>query len=172
MNARLLSKLEYPYREMLESLKDVRGYDEFVEFIRPRVRKNNDWKAEVLALFEINKARHPLIEICSQESSTPEGVFKVSNGLGIIEAARIGYLFDTNFEKQERINEIEDSVKSIIKLRRGRHSAHNVKIEIDNMDEPISDTQFENARNAVARLLKEERLPPMSVITEIGRISV
>jgi len=46
MNARLISKLDYPYREMLQSLmqslKDVKGHDEFLsKFIGPKVRKND-----------------------------------------------------------------------------------------------------------------------------------
>ena len=121
MNARFLSKLDYPYREMLQSLKDIKGYDEFVKFIGPRLSKNNDWKAEVCALFEINKTRHPLVEICSQESSKPEGIFKVGDKLGIIEAAKIGYLFDTNDENRKKINKIVNCFKPVTNLFKGQY---------------------------------------------------
>jgi hypothetical protein len=172
MNAHLLSKLDYPYGEMLQSLKDVKGYDEFIKFIGPRVRKNDDWKAEVCALFEINKTRHPLIEICSQQSSTPEGIFKVSGGLGIIEAAKIGYLFDTNNENRKRINKIVNCFKPLANLLTGQYSAHNVRIEVYNTDKIISDSELEDARNAIAVSLRQKKTPLISVITGFGRIAI
>jgi hypothetical protein len=172
MNARWLSKLDYPYREMLQSLRDVKGADEFIKFIGPRVHKDDAWKAEVCGLFEINKTRHPLIEICSQQSSTPEGIFKVSDRLGIIEAAKIGYLFDTSYENRKRINKIVNCFKPIVNLLTGQYSAHNIRIEVDNTDVTISDTELKDARNVLAQLLREGRTLPISVNVGFGRMAV
>ncbi len=60
MKASFISKLDHPYGQMLQSLEHVKGYHEFLDYIRPRVPKNDDWKAEVFALYEINKTKHPL----------------------------------------------------------------------------------------------------------------
>lgn len=170
---KLLSKLEYPYNEMLESLKDVRGYNEYLkDFISYRIRKNDHWKAEVSALFELNKERHPLIEICSQKVSEPEGIFKADNGLGIIEAAKIGYLFDTTYEKRTIINRIQNYFKPIGKLFKGQYSEHHLRIEIDEIDGKISDVELEKTKEAAIQLLREGRIPPQSIMTSFGRIIV
>lgn len=172
MNARLLSKLDYPYREMLQSLNGAKGYDEFVGFIGDRIRKNDDWKAEVCALYEINQPKHPLIEICSQDSQTPEGIFKLGDEMGIIEAAKIGYLFTTDYEKRTKINRIENFFKPISNLFSGQYSGHNLRIEIVNIDEPISEAEMEEAKNALTQLLRERRTLPISITTSFGKISV
>jgi hypothetical protein len=157
---------------MLRSLKDIKGYDEFVKFIGPRLNKNDDWKAEVCALFEINKTRHPLIEICSQQSSTPEGIFKVGDKLGIIEAAKIGYLFDTNDENRKRINKIVNCFKPVANLLKGQYLSHNVRIEINDTDDIVADSELEDARNAISESLKQGKTPPISVITRFGKIAI
>jgi hypothetical protein len=157
---------------MLQSLNGVKGYDEFVKFIGNRIRKNDDWKAEVCALYEINKPRHPLVEICSQESQTPEGIFELSGEVGIIEVAKIGYLFTTHYEKKTKINRIANFFKPISNLFSGQYLGHNLRIEIDNIDEPISKAEMEKAKNAVTQLLKERRALPISITTDFGKISV
>ena len=100
---------KYPYDEMLKALASVKGYEQFTNFIKERAlqrnrRKSNDWKAEVKALFEINKKAHPLVEICSHMESEPEGIFKIDNELGIIEAAFVRYLFTGSDIKRKLYN--------------------------------------------------------------------
>lgn len=165
------SQLDYPYREMLQFLNGVKGYDEFVKFIGDRIRKNDDWKAEVCALYEINKPKHPLIEICSQNFQTPEGIFKLGDEMGIIEASKIGYLFDTSHEKRKIINRIENCFKPISGLLVGQYSAHNIRIEVDNIDVIIPNTELENGKESVVELLKA-RKKPILVTTGFGRIAV
>lgn len=71
-------QLDYPYNKMLDALKDINGFYELK--IRILRSKSDDWKAEVKALYEINKLTHPLIEICSHKIAEPEGIFQLNNG--------------------------------------------------------------------------------------------
>lgn len=73
-----------PYHLMLNLLKDITGYKEFCNFIDSGSSSNEDWKAEIKALFEINKGMHPLISICSQNESEPEGIFEINDKNGIL----------------------------------------------------------------------------------------
>lgn len=43
--------LEYPYKEMLEDLSPIHGYDSFCKFLKQRVPLGSDWQAEVKGLF-------------------------------------------------------------------------------------------------------------------------
>jgi hypothetical protein len=98
---RLLA-LEAPYGEMLSSLSAVDGHTQFVEWLRSRTLNDLAWRAELKALYEINKPQHPLTRICSHEAGEPEAIFRVVDGeyTGIVECAFVKYLFDTHHEKE------------------------------------------------------------------------
>ncbi len=173
MNTQLFSGLNYPFRNMLQSLEGIKGYDEYLsQFIVNRMRKDRDWEAEVCALFEINKPKHPLVEICSQEPSKPEGIFELSGKLGIIEAAKIGYLFDTNDEYRTKINRIQNHFTPVLKFLRGEYDSHNVRIEVNSASDNIPDDELEQAKTAIIQEMKEEKTPPLRIATPFGNISI
>lgn len=60
-----MNNLQTPYDLMLNSLSNVLGFKEYCDFLKKRISLNNDWKAEIKSLFEINKYGHPLERICS-----------------------------------------------------------------------------------------------------------
>ena len=111
----VMNTISTPFNSMLNSLRNIYGYPEFCDFINKRLNSNEDWRAEVKALFEINKNIHPLVRICSQSKSEPEGVFKIKDKEGIIEVAVVRYSFDNNFEKNKTINIIKNYLKPLTK---------------------------------------------------------
>lgn len=108
-----MNNLQTPYDLMLNSLSNVLGFKEYCDFLKKRISLNNDWKAEIKSLFEINKYGHPLERICSFSESEPEGIFKFKEGYGFIEAAFIGYLFNMNYEKNKTINKIKNILEPL-----------------------------------------------------------
>jgi hypothetical protein len=77
------------YNQMLERLSAIDGYDSFLTKIQESRENRNDFRAEVKALFEVNKPHHPLFKISSAEHKEPEGHFTIleTNQNGIVESA-------------------------------------------------------------------------------------
>ncbi|MEK6707004.1 MAG: hypothetical protein AABZ06_14595 [Bdellovibrionota bacterium] len=90
-----------PYGEMLQSLSSVNGFPAYAKWLRKRINQDKSWKAEIHALFEINKSGHPLQKITSSEENEPEGFFLLRGQEALVEAAFVGYQFDRNQEKQK-----------------------------------------------------------------------
>ena len=104
-----------PYDEMMDELKGVGGYEDFVKFVQNRSLSTDHFKAEVKALFEINKKQHPLTKICSQDNSAPEGIFRIGSTSGFIEAAYIDPIFDKTKLRKTVINRITNTFHPVIK---------------------------------------------------------
>lgn len=102
------SKIEYPYNEMLLALKDIDGFNDFINLIDAKWDcEGGSLNAEIKALYELKQNGY-LTDITSSKSSMPEGLFSVNiKGVsykGMLEVAFIKYLFDSNEEVKEFIN--------------------------------------------------------------------
>ncbi len=142
-------KIEPPYREMLDSLRDVKGYSGFIEFLRKRKNSPEDWMAEIKGLFEINKDRHPLLEICSHSISGPEGIFEIHGGVGIIEIASVGYIFPANAQKRKITNKIKGILSPMHKLLTGKYKDYNISITICSTSVMPTDAELEDCKNEI-----------------------
>ncbi len=101
---------------MLDSLQAVQGYDEFCASLKPKLRTDRGWRAEVIALHEINKPEHRLIKISSSDHSGAEGLFAYQGHEGLLEVASVAYtrLF-SNDERASCENSFSGTVGSIRK---------------------------------------------------------
>jgi len=103
------------YNKMLERLSSIDGYDSFVTNIQQATENRNDFRAEVKALFEVNKPQHPLIKISSAEHKEPEGHFTIleTNQNGIVESA---FLRDyvTNDDAVKFANNLEQRLGKVV----------------------------------------------------------
>ena len=79
------------YFEMLQALEPIPGYVDFVKSLKPRLRKDRGWRAEVLAMFEINKPQHPLKVICSSSTAGAEAIFLYHGKETMLEVATVRY---------------------------------------------------------------------------------
>lgn len=131
-----------PFNLMLNSLESIKGYKEFCDFVKSRSNNNKDWKAEIKALFEINKGMHPLVRICSQNESEPEGIFRIGDGDGIIEVAFVRYLFDRNLEKSKIINRIKDCFTPLCKNLIGKYQDYAIKFYLFSLGNKPTDDEL------------------------------
>jgi hypothetical protein len=136
-----------PFNLMLNSLKSVNGYKDFCNFIKRRLGSNEDWRAEIKALFEINKNTHPLVSICSQNKSEPEGVFRTGDKDGIIEAAFVRYLFDRNFEKSKTINRIQNSLKPLCKYLIDKYHDYAIKLCLFSLENKPTENELKTIKS-------------------------
>ena len=146
-------QMEQPYADMLSSLSSVAGFDEFVHWLEPRRHVDLDWRAEIKALFEINKPKHPLIRICSHEESEPEAFFRMpaSETLALLECAFVRYKFDSNQEKrtcenickmlfapaQTQLQSAEDSVVVLVRSFRTPPTAQDAEAVLRALKEGV-----------------------------------
>jgi hypothetical protein len=116
---------------MLFSLADVEGYHEYLEWLSSRIYIDITWRAEVKALFEVNKPMHPLTQISSQQNSEPEGFFRMPDGesLGLVECAFVKYSFDVHHQKKA----CENACKNLFaKAQQYLHSGDDVLVVLVN----------------------------------------
>lgn len=109
--------LEEPYGRMLSALCSVQGYGGFLEFLARNRGVSDDWRAEVMALFESHKPAHPLERICSHEEGEPEGILNLFGRRAIIEAAYVHYEFDTSPNRSKKINIFKNGFRRMVKPR-------------------------------------------------------
>ena len=140
-------------QEILNSLKKINGFIEFEKFLGDRIKVSDDWKAEVKALYEINKPTHPLIEICSQGESEPEGKFILNNVDGIVEVAHIKYLFDANHEKNKLINRINNCFGPFCKQLVNKYRDYVIKCMVLSVDKQPSDVDLRNIKDQITLLI-------------------
>ena len=140
----IFSRIGVPYDRMLKSLENVEGYGQFVKFIEDRADVNNDWKAEIKAVFEINKKGHPLISISSQDESEPEGIFKINDEVGIIEAAFIRYVY--NEEQNKVINRVKNWLSPLSKQLTGRYEDYEISVFIFSIDDSPTDEELKHIK--------------------------
>ena len=96
---------------MLDELKNVKGFRNFQNFLKSRINLNDHWKAELHAIYEVNKNEHPLIEITSQDTSAaPEAIFRLDDNKAILEAKYIDLLFDAN----KNTSKVENIIKTYL----------------------------------------------------------
>lgn len=86
--------------EMLEALRVVPGCDDFITSLRPKLKTDRGWRAEVMALYEINKPTHPLKQISSSNHGGAEGIFTYQGRDALLEVASVSYF--RVFSKDER----------------------------------------------------------------------
>jgi hypothetical protein len=116
---------------MLSSLSSVEGYYEYLQWLSSRACTDIAWRAEAKALFEMNKPRHPLSQICSQQKGEPEGIFRMPDGksLGLVECALVKYLFEAHHKKKA----CENTCKNLFgKAKQYLRSADNVLVLLVN----------------------------------------
>jgi len=127
-----MDRIQTPYNFMLDSLSNIDGYKEFYDFLKKRLNVNNNWIVEIKSLFEINKKNHPLEKICSHLKSEPEGIFKIQDNYGIIEASYIEYLFNQNYETNKTINIVKNILDPFRKKIFGKFENYLILIILKN----------------------------------------
>jgi hypothetical protein len=74
---------------MLSKLSNIPGFSDYQKFISHRQPHNEHWKAEIKAIYELNKLGHPLTEITSQREFYPEAIFNYKKQPHLLECAYI-----------------------------------------------------------------------------------
>lgn len=155
MEKDIFSRIGSPYDKM-KSLENVDGYEQFVKFIEERMGINNDWKVEIKALFEINKRSHPLVEICSQKQSEPEGIFKINSEFGIIETAFVRYVVNQSEAKRKLTNKVKNWLKPLSKYLTGKYKGYEILVHIFSFDVEPTDEELKKIRDDLSDVYNNE----------------
>lgn len=168
-----MAEIPQPYDQMLNALSECKGYSEFRNFVNGRLSSSKDWRAEIKALFELNKPSHHLIKICSHEESEPEGIFDLHGQTAILEVAHIGYLFHRNERLLAIANRLAYSFNPLTRLMTDRFSDYAVLITIPSIKLNPAQNILTKARKLISAKFREGNDFTLKLLYgEIGIIDV
>ena len=139
---------------MLKSLSTVKGYDAFIEYVSKRMSDHTDCLAEIKGLFEINKSHHPLIEICSQNKSEPEGIFRMNDMKGLIEVAHVKYIFTASHEIKKLTNKLKNTLMPFNNLLLGKYKDYVISIIVISSDFRPTEEELGECKKTIVDFIK------------------